>query len=79
MKRRRKLSKEECLSGIAKVFAEAIEQIMRENGVTKDEAGRMLGEGLNNWSRAQRFGTMPQDYDPAKDEFHPMRGWRPDR
>lgn len=64
---------------MAKIWIAAIESMARSMNLSKLEAARLIlqefqqeAERLKN---AERFGSLPDQYDPNKDVDHPQNGF----
>ena len=50
-----------------------------KRGITVQELVQEAWDyGLKKIEFEERFGSMPNEYDPAKDASHPSRGWSGD-
>jgi len=66
----------------AQVAADAIlagiDEIAREKGIPWQEAFDLsLRHAVEKIRRKEKFGSMPDDYDPELDPDHPSKGWTP--
>jgi len=61
-------------SGVAAAFGEVLENFAKKEGISLQEAFNIA---MTPTSSKQKWGAMPHEYDPEKDEDHPSKGFRP--
>ena len=62
-------------SGVAKAFGEVLEDFAKKEGISLQEAFNIAMTPASA-SLKQKWGAMPHEYDPEKDEYHPSKGFR---
>ena len=70
------LPMEEAAAEIFAIFSEAFQEAADRTGIPVEEVAAPIFARFERMGRADRWGPMPEEYDPANDADHPSNGFQ---
>ena len=70
------LPMEETAAQFYAIFSEAFKKAADRTGIPVEEIAAPIFARFEQMGRAERWGAMPEDYDPKADPDHPSNGFR---